>query len=73
MLAGTVLGKTPFHGTLPHRNGELTLLVRLAGYADRSVVVRADQLISERVKLVKQAPPRPPPGNRDQSVNPFGN
>jgi serine/threonine-protein kinase len=75
MLAGTVLGKTPFHGTLPHRNGDVTLLVRLAGYVDRSVVVHGGQPINERVKLVlvKVAPPRPPRGNRDQSVNPFGN
>jgi hypothetical protein len=70
MLAGTVLGKTPFHGTLPHRNGDVTLLVRLAGYVDRSVVARAGQPIS--IKLVKVAPARPPRGNRDQSVNPFG-
>ena len=75
MLAGTVLGKTPLHGTLPHRNGGVTLLVRLAGYVDRSVVVHGGQPINERVKLVlvNVAPPRPPRGNRDQSVNPFGN
>jgi hypothetical protein len=73
MLAGSVLGKTPFHGTLPRRNGELTLVIRLAGYADRSVVAHADQPISEHIKLVKLIPPRSSRGNRDQSVNPFGN
>jgi hypothetical protein len=72
VVAGKVLGKTPFHGTLPRRNGDVTVLVRLAGYVDRTVVVRAGQPLSEVIKLVKTAPPRPPRGNRDQSVNPFG-
>jgi len=76
LFDGSVLGKTPFHGTLPRRNGNVTLLLRLAGYADKSVAVRADDAIRERVKLVHQSPPSPPPPprprpNRDDSVNPF--
>jgi serine/threonine-protein kinase len=76
LLAGTVLGKTPFHGTLPRRNGDVTLVVRLAGYADKSVAVRADHAVTETIKLVRSAtsptPARPRKTNRDQSVNPFG-
>jgi eukaryotic-like serine/threonine-protein kinase len=76
LLAGTVLGKTPFHGTLPRRNGDVTLTVRLAGYADKSVAVRADHAVTETIKLVRSAtsppPARPRKTNRDQSVNPFG-
>jgi hypothetical protein len=70
VLGGTVLGKTPFHGTL-RRSNDATLVIRLAGYADRTVAVHAGQSLSERVKLVKSAS-RPPRQSRDQSVNPFG-
>jgi len=79
LLAGTVLGKTPFHGTLPRRNGDVTLVVRLAGYADKSVAVRADHAVTETIKLVRStsapapAPARTRKTKRDQSVNPFGN
>ena len=66
-LAGKVVGKTPFHGTLPRRDGYVPLVVRLEGYADRSVSVRADRAISTRVDLV--AVPRAP--SRDRGVNPF--
>jgi hypothetical protein len=73
MRGSTVLGNTPFHGTLPRRDSDVTLVIRLAGYADRSVVVHADHAVSEHIKLVRSAsaPTRKP--NRDQSVNPFGN
>jgi hypothetical protein len=72
LLAGAVLGKTPFHGTLPRREGDITLVLRLAGYLDRSVVVHADQPINQHIKLVRPTLTRPPRTNRDQSVNPFG-
>ena len=72
LRAGTVLGKTPFHGTLPRRDADVTLVVRLAGYADKSVVVHADHAVSEHIKLGRATPGHPPKANRDQSVNPFG-
>jgi hypothetical protein len=74
LRAGVVLGTTPFRGTLPRRDGAVTLVVRLAGYADKRVVVHPDHAVSERIKLVRSArPPAPVPrANRDQSVNPFG-
>ncbi len=72
LRAGTVLGKTPFHGTLPRRDVDVTLVVRLAGYADKSVVVQTDRSVSEHVKLIRPTPVHPPKANRDQSVNPFG-
>jgi serine/threonine-protein kinase len=65
LLAGKGLGKTPFHGYLPRGDGNVTLVVRLSGYIDRTVVVHPDRAIRERVKLV------PARGKRDQSVNPF--
>ena len=71
LRAGTVLGKTPFHGTLPRRDGDVTLVIRMAGYADKTVVVHADHAVSEHLKLVRPAAAHPP-RNRDQSVNPFG-
>jgi len=69
-LAGSVLGKTPFRGTLPHGERDLTLVVRLRGYSDRTIVVRPDQPISKTIKLVA-IPKVQPPRNRDYSVNPF--
>jgi len=72
LRAGTVLGKTPFHGTLPRRDADVTLVIRLAGYADKSVVVHADHSVSEYIKLVRPTSVHPLKANRDQSVNPFG-
>jgi len=70
LLAGSVLGKTPFRGTLPHGERDMTLVVRLRGYSDRTIVVRPDQPISKSIKLVA-IPKVQPPRNRDYSVNPF--
>jgi len=72
LLGRMVLGKTPFHGTLPRRDADVTLVIRLAGYAEKSVVVHPDQPVSQHLKLVKSATAHPPKANRDQSVNPFG-
>jgi hypothetical protein len=69
MLGTKLLGKTPFHGTLPRRSGEVTLVIRLTGYLDKDLVVRADRPIKERVKLVRS--PGSDPADRDKSVNPF--
>jgi hypothetical protein len=71
LLDGAMLGKTPFHGTLPRQARNATLVLRLAGYLDHSVVVHPDKPITERLELVR-APPKPlrtPRG--DRSVNPF--
>jgi hypothetical protein len=65
VVAGKGLGKTPFRGTLPRSSASATLVVRLAGYADKSVIVHPDRAISERIKLVPAA------AKRDKSVNPF--
>jgi len=48
----------------------MTLVVRLRGYSDRTIVVRPDQPISKSIKLVA-IPKVQPPRNRDYSVNPF--
>jgi hypothetical protein len=69
VVGGTVLGTTPFRGNLPRRTGEVAFILRLSGYADRTVTVRADQAVSERIRLVKTPERRVP--ERDQSVNPF--
>jgi len=66
-LAGKLVGKTPFHGRLPRRDGSVPLIVRLEGYADKTLSVHADRAISARVDLV--AAPRVP--SRDRGVNPF--
>ncbi|HET7499983.1 MAG TPA: PEGA domain-containing protein [Kofleriaceae bacterium] len=71
VLGGNVLGKTPYHSTLPRRRTELILVVRLAGYVDRTIVAPGNAPISERVRLTRSAPASHPKTNRDQSVNPF--
>ena len=75
VLDGTVLGKTPYHGTLPRHDATVALVVRLAGYSDAKVTARADAPITQTIKLEKKhvhvAPHANP--NRDDSVNPFGN
>jgi hypothetical protein len=64
LLAGQVLGKTPYRGALSRREGNITLVIRLAGHVDRNLVVGADRTINQRVTLVKSR-------DRDLSVNPF--
>ena len=78
VLDGTVLGTTPYHGTMSRGDREARLVLRLAGYADKLVVARASQPIAEHVTLVRKAPAPPPPSParspkapRDRSVNPF--
>ena len=67
---GAVLGKTPYRGTIPRPDGDLTLVVRLVGYVDKRVVAHAEPSIHEQLKLVRAARV-PAPGDKDQSVNPF--
>ena len=69
MLNGNALGKTPYRGAQPRRTGDATLVLKLSGYADRTITVRSDQAIRQRIELVK-VPVRNIP-KRDQSVNPF--
>ncbi|TMQ19216.1 MAG: PEGA domain-containing protein [Deltaproteobacteria bacterium] len=72
VVDGTVVGTTPFHGRLPRRDRDVKLVIRLAGYVDRTVVAHASHPITERVKLVRPAtPPRSSRTTRDQSYNPF--
>ncbi|HEX4422450.1 MAG TPA: serine/threonine-protein kinase [Kofleriaceae bacterium] len=71
LLGGVALGKTPLHTTVT-RTSDAALVVRLAGYADRSVTFHAGRSLTEHLSLVKVAPKRPARTNRDQSVNPFG-
>ncbi|HMG52347.1 MAG TPA: serine/threonine-protein kinase [Kofleriaceae bacterium] len=78
VLDGAVLGTTPYRGSLARRDREAKLMVHLAGYADKVVVARALQPISERVTLVRK--PAAPAAKAqktdrnnsvDKSVNPF--
>jgi PEGA domain len=66
-LDGKVIGKTPYRGTVQRRSGDVALVVRYAGYADRTVMVRGNKAIHESVKLL----PAVSKPDRDQSVNPF--
>jgi len=66
--AGKLIGKTPYHGTLARRDADVALVVRLAGYSDKTVVVHVSRAINERVQLVRA--PRVPLGRND-GVNPF--
>jgi serine/threonine-protein kinase len=74
VLDGTMLGTTPYRGTLPRRDRDVKLVVRLAGYNDRAVVAHGSQPISQSVTLVRK-PALPatknPKTDRDRSVNPF--
>jgi eukaryotic-like serine/threonine-protein kinase len=89
VLSGVVLGKTPFREPVAYSESDVSLVVRLRGYVEKTVVVRPDRSITQRIKLVAVAPPpsqqkpsqqkpsqqKPPQQkpNRDGSVNPFGN
>jgi hypothetical protein len=74
VIDGAVLGTTPYRGTLARRDRDVKLVLRLAGYADKVVVVRGSQGINQSVALVRKAAPpaiRNSKTDRDRSVNPF--
>jgi PEGA domain-containing protein len=60
---GNVIGKTPFRGTLPRTNRNVSLLLRLRGHANKSVTVHTGAASKQTVKLV--------PAAHDKGVNPF--
>ena len=70
VVAGSALGTTPLRRTLPRHDGTLTIVVRLAGYRDQTLVLRADRAITQHLTLVA-VPSRAPQPGRDKSVNPF--
>ena len=73
VVDGSVVGKTPFHGTLPAKDATANVIVKLAGYLDSRLTVKTDHAITETVALKKRvAAPHPTtPVNKDDSVNPF--
>lgn len=74
VLGGAVQGTTPFVGRLPRGDRDVKLIIRLAGYVDRTIVVHPTAPIRERVTLARK-PAAPVPKrsipDRDRSVNPF--
>ncbi len=70
VLGNNVLGQTPFHGKIRHREIDVTFVIRMTGYVQRKLVTRADRRISRRVALVSLASPVSP-SDHDESVNPF--
>jgi hypothetical protein len=75
ILGGEVLGTTPFHGQIPRSDRDVKLVIRLAGYVDRTIAVNATEPIRERVTLARKPPPAAPPKRAEtdlnRSVNPF--
>jgi serine/threonine-protein kinase len=74
VLDGAVQGITPFAGHLPRGNGDITLVVRLAGYVDQTLQVHLAGPIRERVTLARKpgvAAPKHATPVRDRSFNPF--
>jgi hypothetical protein len=62
LFDGKVAGTTPFRGTISQRTDNVTFVLRLAGYDDKTVTVPGNAPISERVRLINP---------RDKSRNPF--
>jgi serine/threonine protein kinase len=73
VLGGAVQGTTPFVGHLPRGDGNAELVVRLAGYVDRTILVHLASPIRERVTLARTPVPVPKRAApvRDRSFNPF--
>jgi eukaryotic-like serine/threonine-protein kinase len=74
---GKSIGTTPYVGTLPQSDSTVTLVVRLAGHKDGKMVLHPSAPIDTSIKLEKKkgggGRPGGGDGDRDQSVNPFGN
>src|SRR5262249_50678408 len=60
-LDGTVRGRTPLVFSQPRGDGEVRLVLRLAGYKDktRAVKLKSDAVLS--IDLERAAPPEPTP------------
>jgi serine/threonine-protein kinase len=71
VLRGEVLGRTPFRGPLPRGDNEVAIVIRLRGYASRTIVVRPGKPITQQINLVPSSPPQRQLRSRDDSVNPF--
>jgi serine/threonine-protein kinase len=74
VLGGAVQGTTPFAGRLPRGDRGVELVIRLAGYVERTIVVHPLAPVRARVALIREpaavVPKRTTP-ERDRSVNPF--
>jgi hypothetical protein len=74
VLDGAVVGTTPYHGTFPRHDRDVKLVLRLTGYADKTVLARGGQAIRQSVTLVRKAV-SPATKNLktdpDKSSNPF--
>jgi tRNA A-37 threonylcarbamoyl transferase component Bud32 len=74
VLGGAVQGTTPFAGRLPRGDRDVELVLRLAGYVDRTILVHPIAPVRERVVLTRTpatAVPKRSTPERDRSVNPF--
>jgi hypothetical protein len=74
LLGGAVQGTTPFVGRLPCGDRDVKLVIRLAGYVDRTLLVHPTAPIRERVTLARKparAVTKHSTPDRDRSVNPF--
>jgi hypothetical protein len=74
LLGGAVQGTTPFAARLPRGEANVELVIRLAGYVDRTILVHPTAPVREHITLARDPPsavPRRPAPDRDRSVNPF--
>jgi eukaryotic-like serine/threonine-protein kinase len=71
LVGRRVLGTTPYRGELARQAHDVTFVIRLASYAERTVVAHASQAVSEHVKLVRSATGKPVKPDPDRVVNPF--
>jgi len=76
----SVLGQTPWRSEQPPTGGKVGVILRLAGYHDKTVVLEKDQDFSQEIKLeaVPQAPTKPvkvkkpkPTKKKDNSFDDF--
>jgi len=74
LFGGAVRGTTPFAARLPRGERDVELVIRLAGYVDRTILVHPTAPVRERVMLARDpaaAVPKRSAPDRDRSVNPF--
>jgi serine/threonine-protein kinase len=73
LVDGTRLGTTPYTGTRPKVEADITVTIRKAGFKDKLLTASGSAAIDQSVKLDPK--PRTSTGtgsrDRDQSVNPF--
>ncbi|HEX4454516.1 MAG TPA: PEGA domain-containing protein, partial [Kofleriaceae bacterium] len=73
-IAGASIGTAPGPVQVPHGTSPVVLVLKAAGYqpASREVTPDRDQALDVQLKKSRHDAPKPPRGDKDSILDPFG-